>query len=140
MCLYWAMYPYMANNLYQYLQFRFFFLFLKILITVNYFQASVGLGREVCGSDRVTYSSECELRHQACVQQRDIVLVSLGMCPGQFIIFLSHTNKRSKRSVRPIRSHFKIQIYRYKRKKNARVVFKSSKYITDYHIINEIVY
>ncbi|XP_066966425.1 agrin-like [Macrobrachium rosenbergii] len=37
-------------------------------------------GLAVCGSNRVTYSSECELNHQACVQQADIVVVAFGSC------------------------------------------------------------
>ncbi|XP_063848285.1 agrin-like isoform X1 [Scylla paramamosain] len=34
----------------------------------------------VCGSDGVTYASECEVRYQACVQQADIVVVGFGSC------------------------------------------------------------
>ncbi|KAK3849868.1 hypothetical protein Pcinc_043394, partial [Petrolisthes cinctipes] len=41
-----------------------------------------GLGGSltVCGSDGVTYASDCELRYQACVQQADIVIVAFGSC------------------------------------------------------------
>ncbi|XP_076059065.1 agrin-like isoform X2 [Oratosquilla oratoria] len=34
----------------------------------------------VCGSDGVTYKNQCELDHQACLQQFDIVVVAFGPC------------------------------------------------------------
>ncbi|XP_042215091.1 agrin-like [Homarus americanus] len=42
--------------------------------------SGVGGKLAVCGSDRVTYASECELKHQSCVQQADIVVVAFGSC------------------------------------------------------------
>ncbi|ROT68145.1 Agrin [Penaeus vannamei] len=44
---------------------------------------NMGIGLVVCGSDRVTYASECELKYQACVQQADIVVIAFGPCDGE---------------------------------------------------------
>ncbi|XP_063584665.1 agrin-like [Penaeus indicus] len=46
---------------------------------------NMGIGLVVCGSDRVTYASECELKYQACVQQADIVVIAFGPCDGGVI-------------------------------------------------------
>ncbi|KAK8730150.1 hypothetical protein OTU49_008110, partial [Cherax quadricarinatus] len=42
--------------------------------------SGVGGSLAVCGSDRVTYASECELKYQSCVKQADIVVVAFGSC------------------------------------------------------------
>lgn len=34
----------------------------------------------VCGSDGKTYDSECNLRHEACVNQQNVTLVYKGIC------------------------------------------------------------
>jgi hypothetical protein len=36
--------------------------------------------RPVCGSDQLTYSSNCELEREACLQKRSIKLLYEGVC------------------------------------------------------------
>lgn len=46
-------------------------------------QAESGVGLGVCGSDGISYSSECEVKEQACLLQRDLVLLDWGKCQGE---------------------------------------------------------
>ncbi|CAI2344090.1 unnamed protein product [Caenorhabditis sp. 36 PRJEB53466] len=42
--------------------------------------SELGQGKEVCGTDSVTYSSECHLRKSACHQKKFIVMAFEGKC------------------------------------------------------------
>lgn len=37
---------------------------------------------QVCGSDGVTYSTECELKKARCESQRELSIVAQGACRG----------------------------------------------------------
>lgn len=56
---------------------------LYMYVCVLFVQGGLGGTLAVCGSDGVTYASDCELRYQACVQQADIVIVAFGSCSGE---------------------------------------------------------
>lgn len=46
--------------------------------------------RPVCGSDQLTYSSNCELERESCLQKRSIKLLYEGVC-GKFATVLAAT-------------------------------------------------
>ena len=55
----------------------------------------------VCGSDGVTYNSECELRLYACNNQLDVVAQGFGHCRGE-LNFCMHRKLYTNKIINPI--------------------------------------
>ena len=65
---------------------------------------SDALMEQVCGSDGVTYGSQCQLQQTACRQQRDIRVTHVGPCTGNGLPDVAYhhtTSSCPNSSIRP---------------------------------------
>jgi hypothetical protein len=54
---------------------------------------AVQVGEQVCGSDGVTYESECELQRTVCQQKRHVTVTHRGACSAYLYCLCSKLYK-----------------------------------------------